>query len=139
MESCGHELKHQCFYLYEALRNLNHGSFGTVPRDVVEAQREFHIKQESCPELWFREWYMHDINAGRFELAKLINSENDDVVFVENASFAVNSVIASFSFQVQHDINLRTHCVFNFNFPHMFTFYFSLKTWSFALIVPIRW
>jgi selenocysteine lyase/cysteine desulfurase len=100
MELCGHALKKACFYLDSDLLNLNHGSFGTVPKEVMQAQHEYHIKQESCPELWFREWYALDINAGRKSLANLINSEAEDIVFVENASYAVNSIVSSMDFKV---------------------------------------
>lgn len=100
MDTCGHSLKKECFYLYDELLNLNHGSFGTVPKEVVQVQHEYHVKQESCPELWFREWYALDINAGRQCIADLIKAETDDVVFVENASYAVNSITASLDFKV---------------------------------------
>jgi selenocysteine lyase/cysteine desulfurase len=107
VEQYGHSLLKECFTLYDGLRNFNHGSFGTVPKVVMQAQRAFHDKQESCPELWFREWYAGDINKGRQIVAKLIAADIDDVVMVENASYAVNSIIQSFPFKVQPIIKRR--------------------------------
>lgn len=100
--------------MYQSLVNFNHGSFGAVPKMVMQAQHNFHEKQESCPELWFREWYSTYINTGREKLAVLINSTLDEVVFVENASYAVNSVVSSFPFKVRcHAIYITFVVQFN--------------------------
>ena len=96
----GHDLRKKSFLLFEGLVNLNHGSFGTVPKPVFEAQTAIALKQESCPELWFREWYQVYINESRQAAAALVKSKVEDVVLVENASYAINSVVGSFPFNV---------------------------------------
>lgn len=96
----GHTLRDEHFQLYKGLTNLNHGSFGTVPKSVMAAQIEFMTKQESCPELWFREWYQIDINRSRVAVANLIKAPGDEVVLVENASYAINALLRSYPFQV---------------------------------------
>ena len=97
----GHKLRDEHFQLYKGLTNLNHGSFGTVPKSVMAAQIEFMTKQESCPELWFREWYQIDINRARSSVATLIKCADEEVVLVENASYAINGLLRSFPFQVR--------------------------------------
>ena len=42
------------FYLEEGYVNLNHGSFGTVPKPVMEHQIKLLAKQEAKPDAWFR-------------------------------------------------------------------------------------
>eukprot|EP01035_Chromulina_nebulosa_P028091 gene28091-37023_t len=91
----GHELKKKYFYLNESFCNLNHGSFGTVPKPVFSAQSQYFLQQESFPDTWFRQTYYEYINTARESIAQLINANQDDVVLVENASSAVNSILRS--------------------------------------------
>lgn len=72
--------------------SLNHGSFGSVPRQVHDKQALFLIEQESCPDMWFRESYYQYIDKSRIEVSRLINANVDDAVLIENASSAVNSL-----------------------------------------------
>jgi len=96
----GHKARDQHFQLYSGLVNLNHGSFGTVPKLVMGAQMEFMRKQEQCPELWFRKGYQLDINIARVSVASLVGADLEDVVLVENASYAINGILRSFPFKV---------------------------------------
>ncbi len=89
------------FLLYDGLFNLNHGSFGTVPKSVFERHHQYLLEQESCPEIWFRETYFKYINSSRLALAGLIRADMKDIVLVENASYAVNSIIRSFPFKAR--------------------------------------
>ena len=41
----GHDLKRKHFLLDEGFINLNHGSFGTVPKVVGERQHELFLEQ----------------------------------------------------------------------------------------------
>lgn len=103
----GHKVKDEYFQLYAGLVNLNHGSFGTVPKMVMEAQMNFMKKQEQCPEQWFRKGYQCDINIARKSAAALVRADLDDIVLVENASYAINGLLRSFPFKVT---NLRYAC-----------------------------
>jgi hypothetical protein len=46
------------FLLSPGYLNLNHGSFGTVGRKVLERQREYTDEQEGRPDVWFRDTYL---------------------------------------------------------------------------------
>lgn len=96
----GRNVKDKYFQLYDGLVNLNHGSFGTVPKIVMEVQMDFMRRQELCPEQWFRKGYQCDINLARNSVASLIRAELEDVVLVENASYAINGLLRSFPFMV---------------------------------------
>lgn len=87
------------FHLALELTQLNHGSFGVVPREVMKHQIQVLEEQESHPDRWFRGIYFKYVEESRRTLANLINAKNvDDVVLVENASSAVNSVLRSMRF-----------------------------------------
>jgi hypothetical protein len=95
----GHALKEKYFFLGQGFTNLNHGSFGTVARPVASAQRDLFLEQEALPDTWFRVSYFNYVAQSRRVLADLINATVDDVVLVENASSAVNSLLRSLNLQ----------------------------------------
>lgn len=94
----GNSLLASDFLMRPGLSNFNHGSFGTVPRTVMERHIALLQEQESCPEVWFRETYFKYVNQARERIAELIRAPLDDVVLVENASTAVNAILRSFPF-----------------------------------------
>ena len=89
----GKQLK-PLFYLSD-YTNLNHGSFGAVPKEIVAKQFEYTLEQEKHPDIWFRQGYYEHINRSRNTLADLLNADIDDIVLVENASAAINCVLRS--------------------------------------------
>ena len=91
----GHDLKVKYFYLNDSFCNLNHGSFGTVPKPVFDTQYQHFLEQERFPDTWFRQTYYEYIDNTREKIAQLINADQEDVVLVENASSAVNSILRS--------------------------------------------
>eukprot|EP00668_Euglena_longa_P016643 GGOE01020931.1.p1 GENE.GGOE01020931.1~~GGOE01020931.1.p1 ORF type:complete len:426 (+),score=95.97 GGOE01020931.1:48-1325(+) len=91
----GHPLKAKYFLQDPSLTNLNAASFGSVPRPVAEAQYNLFLEQESHLDHWFRQTYFAKVNAARQALAQFTNCAPADLVLVENASAAVNSVLRS--------------------------------------------
>jgi selenocysteine lyase/cysteine desulfurase len=85
----------ELFFLEPGFTNLNHGSFGTVPRVVNEAQNSFQHLAESHPDRWFRKLYYEKVEHSRSLVAELVRAHVQDVVLVENASSAVNSILRS--------------------------------------------
>ena len=104
--SLGHSLRKDTFILREEITSFNHGSFGTVPKPVMDAHVRLLMEQESCPELWFRETYFTHIENSRKCISELINANIEDVVLVENASSAVNAILRSFPFKVSSISNV---------------------------------
>lgn len=100
MEEFGHDLKKKHFLLRDDLVNFNHGSFGAVPKCVMDELIRLLQEVESFPDLWFRDTMYKLEDRSRELVAELIHADKDDVVMVENASYAINSVLRSFPFQV---------------------------------------
>lgn len=96
----GHKLLNEQFSLRKDLVNLNHGSFGTVPKFVMANHIENLQIQESFPEIWFRETIYEVISKSREAIAQLVHANVEEIVLVENASYAVNSILRSFPFEV---------------------------------------
>ncbi|WP_426570243.1 aminotransferase class V-fold PLP-dependent enzyme [Streptomyces canus] len=76
-----------------ALRHLNHGSFGAVPRVAQERQHELRAEMESAPVVWFPE-LPRRLAAARVGLASFLGANPDDLALVPNASAGVSVVYA---------------------------------------------
>lgn len=95
----GSELRKACFFLAENFTNLNHGSYGTVVRPVHAAQEEYFVMQESQPDRWFRKQYYAALSVSRQLISDFVGVQSKDLVLVENASSAVNSILRSLDLQ----------------------------------------
>lgn len=84
------------FYISD-YTNLNHGSFGQCPKEVMAAQHAYAKLAEQHNDRWFRDTYYKLIERSRARVASLIKGRLEDVVLIENASSAVNSVLRSLS------------------------------------------
>lgn len=100
-------IRKKYFLLDDSYINLNHGSFGAVPSVVFDAHVSFLREQESKPDEWFRVTYYKLIEDSRNSIAQLINASAEDVVLVENASAAVNSILRSTIYKVQTFIDRK--------------------------------
>ncbi|KAI1814402.1 PLP-dependent transferase [Poronia punctata] len=74
-------------------RNLNHGSFGTAPREVREHRRHHQRLSENAPDRYIRYEYPIILDECRAAMEKLINAPTDTVVFVPNATTAIGTVL----------------------------------------------
>ena len=78
-----------------AIRFLNHGSFGACPRPVLDRQAELRDRLERDP----HRFLVHDaprlLDASRERLARFVGADPSDLVFLDNATTAVNTVLAS--------------------------------------------
>ncbi|KAG2388017.1 hypothetical protein C9374_000867 [Naegleria lovaniensis] len=92
------EMKKQ-FYTDLNYTNLNHGSFGSTPKQVLQANFNYQVEMETSIDEWFRIKVIPKYNQSRQILSKMIGSQHeDDVVLVENASTAINSIFRSYPF-----------------------------------------
>lgn len=94
----GHDLLHKEFLLNYT--NFNHGSFGACPRKVLEYQTSLRLQQEQQPDTWMRVHYRQLLNGTREKIANYVNADSpDNIVLVESASTAVNSILRSYPWQ----------------------------------------
>jgi isopenicillin-N epimerase len=88
---------------------LNHGSFGACPRVVLERQRELRLEMEREPVDFLVRKMPGLIDESRDALSRLIGADPADVVFVQNATGGVNSVIRSLEFRPGDEILVTAH------------------------------
>jgi isopenicillin-N epimerase len=77
------------FSLDPRVAYLNHGSFGSVPKVVAEAQREFQMLEESNPNLFFRTTLPKLHDEARALVAEWLGTSPELFAFVPNASQGV--------------------------------------------------
>ncbi|TIB29923.1 hypothetical protein E3P85_02939 [Wallemia ichthyophaga] len=81
------------------------GSFGAVPKPVMQAYRKIQDKVEANPDLWYVEAeYEAPLNQARRRLSKLVNCDDQDLVFVPNATHGVSEVLANVKFNPEDEI-----------------------------------
>ena len=76
-----------------AVTFLNHGSFGACPRVVLEKQHELRLEMEREPVDFLVRKMTPLVDESRGAIARLIEADPADVVFVQNATAGVNSVM----------------------------------------------
>ena len=83
------------FLLADGIAHLNHGSFGAVPRGVLEAVQEWQRRIEADPDTFFRRDLFALLHGAADRIAGFLGGRGGDWAFVENATSGLNAVIAS--------------------------------------------
>src|SRR3954465_17948 len=74
---------------------LNHGSFGSCPRPVLAYQQQLRDRLEYEPVQFLVRELEPLWDAARESLAAFIGAPAEEVVFVQNATMGVNTVLHS--------------------------------------------
>jgi isopenicillin-N epimerase len=88
---------------------LNHGSFGSCPRVVLESQREWRDRLERQPVRFFVRELEGLWDEARHVLAHFLGADTDGLVFVPNATAGVNTVLRSLHFQPGDELLVTNH------------------------------
>ena len=88
---------------------LNHGSFGSCPRPVLEFQRQLQDRIERQPIQFFVRDFEGLLDEARSALAKFLGADTSDLVFVSNATSGVNAVLRSLRFRPGDELLVTDH------------------------------
>jgi isopenicillin-N epimerase len=88
---------------------LNHGSFGSCPRAVLEVQQRLRERLERQPIQFFMRDLEALVDAARAALAQFVGAHPDDLVFVPNATVGVNTVLHSLRFEPGDELLVTDH------------------------------
>jgi len=91
-------VKNSFWALDESVTFLNHGSFGSCPRPVLEAQSELRRLMEAEPVRFLDGELEGRLDAARAALGRFLGADADDLAFIPNATFGVNTVLRGLSF-----------------------------------------
>lgn len=99
----------QLFLLDPGLVFLNHGSFGACPREVLAAQRRWQREMERNPVEFLGRRSAALLRQAREVLGGFVGARADDLVFMPNATTAVNTVARSLALQAGDEILATDH------------------------------
>jgi isopenicillin-N epimerase len=88
---------------------LNHGSFGSCPRAVLEVQQRLRERLERQPVQFFMRDLEAMVDAARATLAQFVGANPEDLVFVPNATVGVNTVLHSLRFKAGDELLVTDH------------------------------
>lgn len=88
---------------------LNHGSFGPPPQPVVEVRRRWQAALDEQPMDFFVRQYEPAWLESRRRLGQFIGTRDENLVFVENATHAMNVVADSFPLGPDDEVLLNDH------------------------------
>ncbi|MBI5304539.1 MAG: aminotransferase class V-fold PLP-dependent enzyme [Chloroflexi bacterium] len=104
----GNDLR-ELFLLRPDVVFLNHGSFGACPRPVFEEYQRWQLELERQPVEFLGRRFDDLMRQARARLAGFVNAEADDLVFVPNATTAINIVARSLRLQPGDEIVTTDH------------------------------
>lgn len=97
------------FLLEPGVVFLNHGSFGATPRPVFEAYQRWQLQLERQPVRFFSREHDALMRYSRGMLGDYLGANPDDLVYVQNATQAVNIVARSLHLQPGDEILSSNH------------------------------
>jgi len=88
---------------------LNHGSFGSCPRPVLEYQQDIRERLERQPVQFFVRDLEELLDEAREALAGFLGARPHDLVFVPNATAGINTVLRSLKFKRGDELLVANH------------------------------
>ncbi len=97
------------FLLDQSMVFLNHGSFGACPRPVLEEYQRWQLELERRPVEFLARRRRGLLDEARAALAVYVGARAEDLVFVPNATTAMNTVARSLSLEPGDEVLTTEH------------------------------
>lgn len=97
------------FELDWRIRHLNHGSFGAVLKEVKRRQRTLQDQQERDPLGFYLTCYEPLLANSLAAMARFLGAQAEGLAFVPNATYGVNAVLRSLSFEPGDEVLYTSH------------------------------
>lgn len=97
------------FLLESGVAYLNHGSFGACPKDVFAEYQRIQLELERQPVRFLAREFTTRMADARAQLAAYLGAQTDDVVFVPNATTALNIVARSIDLEPGDEVLATDH------------------------------
>lgn len=103
------DIRTRFWAIAEEVTYLNHGSFGPTPLPVQEAQRQWSQHLASNPMNGFVRELDVEVERAKARLATFLKCSPADLLFIENATTAMNVVAASFELKPGDEVLFNDH------------------------------
>jgi isopenicillin-N epimerase len=88
---------------------LNHGSFGATPRPVFDVYQQWQRRLEWQPVYFLVEELPQHLAVARQALGDYLHAPADDLVYVPNATFALNIIARSLALGAGDEVLTTDH------------------------------
>src|SRR2546425_791072 len=88
---------------------LNHGSFGACPKPILQLQTQIRLQMEAEPVQFLWRYYDEHLDLARKALARFLRAHPEELVFVNNATTAINAVARSCSLRQGDEVLTTSH------------------------------
>jgi isopenicillin-N epimerase len=88
---------------------LNHGSYGACPAPVLEAQRVWRERMEAEPVRFLGRELEGRLDEVRHEVARFLGADPEGLVFVDNATTGVSTILGSRRFEPGDELLASDH------------------------------
>ncbi|HZJ55287.1 MAG TPA: aminotransferase class V-fold PLP-dependent enzyme [Myxococcaceae bacterium] len=88
---------------------LNHGAFGACPREVLALQTELRVRMERNPMDFLVRALEPLLDEARTRLAAFLRADPEELVFVDNATTGVNTVLRSLELHPGEELLTTDH------------------------------
>jgi isopenicillin-N epimerase len=95
--------------LDDTVRHCNHGSFGSVPTVVQEAQRAIQDRVQLNPVRFFAREAMLEVQAARAKVAAFLNQKPEQIALVRNTTEAASTTMRGFPFKAGDEAIVLDH------------------------------
>lgn len=99
----GKAMREEIFCFDKDYHYTNSGSFGSVPKEIMKKRYELQLELEKVPEINYRFRCFELWNENRKKLADYLTINDKNLVFVENVTDSINSIIRSINFNGSKD------------------------------------
>ncbi|XP_062613834.1 uncharacterized protein LOC134275583 [Saccostrea cucullata] len=100
----GAVIKRECFHFEEGCTFINHGSYGVVPTKIRDKQNQLLDDMNDNPDVFYRRTLIQLFGASIDAASKFLGADPKNLVFVQNATTGVNSVLKAFPWQKGDEI-----------------------------------
>jgi isopenicillin-N epimerase len=99
----------ELFLLRPGVVFMNHGSFGACPRPVFEAYQQWQLELQRQPVEFLGRRLPQLLRSARQALGTYVGADPDDLVYVPNATTALNTVARSLPLQPGDEVLTTDH------------------------------
>jgi len=97
------------FFLDKNIVFLNHGSFGACPKEVIKKYQYWQIELEKQPVEFLVRKSTQLLEFSRKKLADFLHTKTDNLVYITNTTYGVNSVIESLKLTENDEVITSNH------------------------------
>lgn len=105
----GKQVRDLFYTLDPKLAFLNHGSYGSAPKPVLERKRQLQLEMESNPDYWFRRALYENWTNNLNSLAAYFKLDVSRFLIGENATDCLNLIMKSIEFEGAKDAILTNN------------------------------